>query len=1313
MKAIFSIIFLLLIFSSVVLPQDVKVISSSSQSITILYSPQILDTTLVTIKGQKYYSFNLANGTLNPLMKAGSPLIPFREVNIGVPDKSGNRISINSVEYKTMQGQIKPAYVESSPGNLTFTEEYLTTKFNNVVSFGDYGLVRNLPVQTVRVYPIQFDASSNQIRVYSKIIFTINFALVPTSVQLIRDQSLSQVVLNWPIAKNWGVPAKRALKISDDPFASNNNWYRFEAPTEGIYRIDRNTLQSMGIDPNSVDPRTIKIYNNGGYQLPENPDVNRPNKLNEIAIYVSGEQDGKFDQNDYILFYGRGTEFWEYSNSFKKIVRVKNPFSKKNYYWITAGGNPGKRMNFQPTVNANNFYSQLTTLAFKQNDKDSTNIGHTGRDYFGDELDFNTKSRVYLNTLDGIVPGSKIYYQFRVANISQTVLNFLVSESNTLIYSSSLPGSSPASYYLGTERIGSAVFNGTLTDNRSSLKFAIETSASNARLAIDYFEITYTKYLQAFGDQILFFSRDTTANIQFGLSNFSNSNILIFDVTDYANVSQISNAHISGGQCNFQISAQSGNVRKFLAVTETAFQTPVNIVNVQTTNLKADLTGTEFIIISDKSFKAEAERLRDYKNSQSPSRISTSLYYVDDIYNQFSCGSLDPSAIRDFLKFAYDNWQVKPFYVLLFGDGSYDYYNTEKKSNNFIPAYETKESLYEINSYPTDDFYARVSGSDLKADLAIGRLPVQNLDDAKAIVDKIIAYETKLDMGLWRNTITLVADDGPAATGVDDGSIHTSQSENLSRFRIPSFFDQNKIYLALYPTVYTGLGRRKPAVNQAIIDAINNGTLILNFIGHGNPDVWTHESVFEKSTTIPQLKNNDYFFLTAATCDFGRYDDPSEQSSTELLVNKPNSGAIGAFTAARLVYSNLNAIINDSLYSNLFRTKDSLGLPIRIGKAYFYVKQHRTLDNDEKYHLFCDPTLRLDQPILPAIIDSVNHFPLNNNIQISALSEVNIRGSVSANNLINNFSGNAIVSVYDSDRQVFIKEMNYTVTLQGGLIYRGRVNVDNGIFQTGFVVPKDISYENKNGRIVSYIFNENNDGVGFTNKIIVGGTNPNAVNDGKGPNIEIYFDKISESTSNIVNSDFTLFVKLSDQTGLNTTGTGLGHKLEGILNGDENNPIDFSNYFISDVNSNGKSGVIQYKFTGFEPGDYNIKIKAWDVFNNLTTKESNFTVVSGNDLVIRNVVNYPNPFMSNTTFTFQHNLNKPIDVKIKIYTIAGRMIKEIKEDYIADKFVKIDWDGRDEDGNLIANGVYLYKLIVRSSDGQYTQNVLGKLAVIR
>lgn len=1315
MKTRFSLLFLFFILNLLLHAQDIKILSSSASSLVIEYRPDYSDTTYQIINGENYISLKIPGTFVENFFNKGETQRLVRELNIGVPSEFGNTIQILSSDFSILHGKyiINPEFQTDS---ISFRKNYnlLPTQQNNfqgeIVSFGDYGLIRSLPVQTIKVYPVV--AEENQIRVYKRIVFSISFGRSPGETELITENFLEGAVINWDVAKRWGIKREVQLAKTTSTLAAGT-WYRFEAPEEGIYRIDRAFLQNLGIDMNSIDPRTIKIFSTGGYNLPEDYTVTTNRVFQQIAISVVGEADGRFDSGDYILFYGRGPEFWEYNPSFRRIMREKNYYSKKNYYWLTFGGATGKRITEKQSLSQSGAFQQPFTFAYRSLDRDTINIGKSGREYFGDEFNQTTLSRTYLSTLNGLLPSTRINYKFRLVNASSANVPLRVDESNTQIYSSSMSGYGADKYSYGQDLEGNAFYSGSIQDERSNLKFTISSATPSTKVYLDYFELEYRRRFSAVNDNYLFFSRDTSAVIQYTILNFSNSSIQVYDISDYANIKVITNPSISGGQITFQAQETINKVSKYLAVGQNGFRAPSNGAAVTINDIRANKTGSELVIISHKDLKAQVDRYASYRSSQSPNKISTSVYYVDEIFNEFSAGMMDPTAIRDFLKYAYDNWQTKPFYVLFFGDGDYDYLNVEKLNKNFVPTYQTIESLSEILSYPTDDYFARVSGKDLRIDLAIGRLNVQSLAEAETVVNKIIKYENNSEKGLWRTNITLIADDGPAEVGYDDGSIHTSQSENLSNRYIPKFFDQNKIYLVAYPTVISGLGRRKPDVNRAIIDAVNNGTLILNFIGHGNPNVWAHENVFEKSSSIPQLKNGHFFFLTAATCDFGRYDDPTQQSSTEIMNNMKDAGSIGAFTAARVVYSTANAIINDSLYANLFKREQNL--PFRIGRSYFLAKQTRFEDNDEKFHLFADPTIRLSQPTLPASIDSINGKNVSTSIQINALGNVKVKGKVrNIDGTNSNFSGEAIVSVYDSERQMFFSEMNYWVKLQGGLIFRGRTNVTNGNFQTEFVVPKDISYENKNGKVSAYVYNSTNDGIGYTTDVIVGGTNPNAVNDGKGPEISIFFDDESFESSYLVNPDFTLIARLADQTGLNTTGTGIGHKLEGILNNNVNNTIDFTNYFVGDLNSGGRSGVIRYKFTSMPVGDYNIKIKAWDVFNNFSVQEANFSVVNSlNGIVLRDVYNYPNPFASNTTFTFQHNITDAINVKIKIYTVAGRLIKEIEERDLLNKFVRIDWDGRDNDGNNIGNGTYLYKLTVESSDGRYKNNVLGKLAVIK
>jgi hypothetical protein len=1316
----FSFLFLLFSLNLLLVAQDLKVITSDFNSITIEYRPVIKDTIPVSQNGQSFLKLVIPGTVVENISAFGIPQLLARSINIGVQGEFGNTIQILSSSYSTLSGRYapNPFFEKDSVGrkeNYRAADGYNSFQEKELVTFGEYGLMRNLPVQSVKIYPVQFDASLNSIKIYSKIVFKINIGSSNAAKVKIEDDSYQRSILNWPVAKNWGVQKTSLSKIANSTLATGN-WYRFETPTEGIYKIDRTFLQNLGIDLSSAnfDPRTIKIYGYGGAALPEDLSLSNNTGMIENAISVVGEQDGSFDSADYILFYGRGTEFFEYNSANRSVVRKRNPFSTKNYYWLTYGGNAGKRMAAKNSLTVSNASQQLTTQAFVSHEKDSVNLGQTGREYFGEKID--NKGRTFINSLTGLYPDSKITYQVRVAAIpDKDMFTYRISESGKEIGSASFY---PLyEYDIARDDDQKITYTGGLTDERSALKFASSAVSISAQLFLDYYIISYQKYLRAVNDNLMVFAKDTTANIDYSLTNFSSSTIQVFDVTDFSNVKAITGGLISGGQYRFISSETAGKPSKYLGVTSSGFKTPASAVKMENSNIRGTISGSELIVITAKDFKTQAERYAKYRSSESANKFSTQVFYVDEIMNEFAGGVTDPTAIRDFLKFAYDNWKIKPFYVLLFGDASFDILNTIADNKNFVPAYESQASLNKINSYPTDDYYARVAGNDHKPDMAISRLTVQSTKEAEVAVDKIINYETVQSKGDWRNKITLVADDGPAGVGDDDGSRHTSQSEDLSNYILPKTLSQDKIYLVAYPTEYIGSGRRKPAANTALINSINNGTLIVNFIGHGSPELLAHEEVFVKATTVPQLVNKNYFFLTVASCDFGWYDSPTIQSSTEALMALPTSGSIMAFSASRVSYSDYNALLNDSLYSCLFKARDSNNLPIPVGKAYFLAKQYSTgdLQNDEKFELFGDPTIRLNLPTLPVQIDSINGKSTSVQTQISALSKIKVKGSVKdTSGKISAMNGEVILTVYDSDRSIYYPEMNYTVSQQGGLIFKGRASLTNGIFETEFMVPKDISYEDKTGKIVAYVSNSITDGVGYTNNFTVGGTSQTTVNDGKGPEIEIYFDDNDIESSYLVNQNFTLHAKLKDQTGLNTTGSGIGHKLEAVLNDDLTNSIDLTGSFVGDLNSGGKSGNVSYSFTNMDPGDYKLKVKAWDVFNNFSFQDAMFTVVeSSNGIVIRDVVNYPNPFSSSTTFTFKHNYGSGINLKIKVYTVAGRLIKTIENFSVMDKFVRTDWDGGDEDGNQLANGTYLYKLIVDSIDGTFHDAVLGKLAIVR
>lgn len=1325
--ALKSLFFLFTLSTLTLIASDVRVLQTGKEFLIIEYTPRYTDTSFSPLNPEMRDIRFLNMSVLNP-MEFGLYPVSFRKLLIGLPSNQNPVAEILSTEFISLGGKLLPVpRTIKTDGRLSFEyaeapAEILSTHpgfpKDQIISLGETTTLRDLNVQELFVYPVGRGSEGN-IKLLKRIVVRITFRGVPAQLnEGYTDDLLDGVIINYQQAVSWMDKPMRFNKVLTPSVLATGKWVKFTVPQEGIYRITRSSLASYGIDASTVDPRTIKIYNNGGKVLPESNAADSPVDPQEIAIQIVGESDGKFDEGDYILFYARSVNFWEYNSQQKKYIRNIQPYTDNNFYFITSGGTPGKRMLSVSGADLPGAIPVTTSKAFKHLDEYKINIGKSGRNFMGDEFSEYAKTRTYMNRLEGYIPGSQIRYRYRFANSFSGGVRFQISESNQIFVDKIISGYGNSQYTFAQADTGNVLFSGSIQDGRSVLKFSYDSPGASAKGYLDFFEIHYDRSLSATDtDEILFFSPETPGTYEYQLNNFSTSAISVYDVSDFSDVRILTHpSYPSGGDFRFSSTVEPGVRKKYLAIHESRILTPQVTGEIKNQDIKSYSEGVRFIIITPDEFREQAERLSEYRANGSRFPITSKVFDVNEIFTEFGCGIRDISAIRNFIRYAMQNWSVKPEFVLLFGDGDYDYKNIEKANVNFIPPFQTEESFDEVGSYNADDYFGTTSPTSSYLQIPVGRIPVQNLKEAKNAVDKIIAYEKNDEQTLWRNLITLVADDGLTSTG-NEGSLHTGQSETLSTL-IPQSFDIKKIYLASYPTVLSSFGRRKPAVNDAIVNAVNEGTLILNYIGHGSPELWAHEQVFVKDVTIPQMVNKDFFFVTAATCDFGYFDKTNAQSSAEVLLHKENSGAIGVFTASRPVYSFFNAALNEKFFTGLLNPgRDNQGVPVTVGKAYFAAKSSSTIDNDRKFHLLGDPSLRLHIPVLTGSIDSVNSQSTASVVQIDALNSVRVKGTIKNFNGTPNtsFNGEGILTVYDSDRFAPIPEFgsNYTIRQQGGVIFKGKVSVVSGSFQASFVVPKDISYETRNGKVVLYFYDDDLDGLAFTKNIVVGGGGSPIPNDGQGPEVEIYFDSFENISGSLVRPNSTLLLKLSDETGINTTGLGLGHKMEATLNDNEAASIDLSEYFTGDLDSGGKTGIVQYPMNGMQQGKYKIQVSAWDVFNNNTREISYFEVGSESGTDVTEVYNYPNPFSSGTYFTLQHNYPEPVRVKIRVFTVAGRQVYSDEQVNLSDRFVRIPWDGRDNDGNLLANGTYLYKIIVSGMNGNGSREFLSKLSILK
>lgn len=1322
---------------------DYKIISSNNAYLEIEFTPQYTDD--INFKNAGYNSSDF-----------GKPNLGFRDFSFILPSNKNNIVEILESKFTDKKNvDVKPVPIPKKADNkleilydyINDNTVYSSNKYYpaNTVNLNQDIRIRDKYIGAIQVYPVIYNPVTKTIKKYTYFRIRITFGGRPIISQ--KPLSLHELsffnglALNLSVASKWTTSDYARDKIYlQNSVLSSGDIYKIEVKESGIYKISKSFLVNAGINVNSIDPRTIKIYNNGGSELPYELAVPVIDDLEEVKIYIEGENDGKFDDNDYILFYGASPNWWTYSPLTKSFSHNINHYSTSNYIWLTFGGSNGKRMSVESSINNGNIppLSSFTDKFFDE--PEINNLGSTGMLWVSQRISLG-ESFSFNKSLPGLIDGSPIKYRLRIGNAhtTSTATFELKDGSSYLAYYCIEPNTASFGHinfkicnvYAFYIEDSYTIPPGNQTMNLNAT-LSRQYNSSNIDAYYDYLEVFYKRSLSSVSNNVLRFnSPDTNAIVEYQISPFNTSAVKIFDVTSNNNVRIINPISYNSGIARFQDDNLGGGVKEYYAIGDNNYKTPLTISRVQNQNIHGGYSdGADFIIISPPEFLSAANRLKTYRESpgvSNPNYLKTYVFNTLEIFNEFSCGQPDPVAFRNFLKYCFNNWTRKPVYVLFFGDGSYDFKNIYNSNvRNFIPPIERPDiSNSELNSYPSDDFIACINTSQpspepVHPDFYHGRLNINNLAEANIAIDKIIRYESVENFGIWKKKIMYVADDGwtTSANQGEEGSMHTDQCEIIAETYTPKDFEKEKIYIVTYPTVITPSGRRKPGANIDIIKGWNEGRLVINYVGHGSADLWAHEHIFVRDESIPQLTNkNKLPLVTIASCDLSRWDDPFSISAGEQLVSI-NYGAIGVIGANRPVYAHENAQFNEALWDKFMFLKDTLNLPIRIGKALYLSKNSLPpSENNAKYGLTGDPTVRVSIPQFFTSIDSINNTSLLDTTgidTIKALQRVEIKGRIlyPDSSFNSSYNGEIILKILDVDKYVTFMDFNrpFSFRLDGGTIFKGKTKIVNGRWKLKFVVPKDISYTVGNGKLLAYFTNNISEGSGYTNKFALNGIDTSAVTDTTGPVINTFVDSRNFRSGDIVNQNTKIIADFFDFSGINLTGQ-IGHKLEAILNDDENSKIDLTSYYNSDTSY--QHGSLEYPLQNLIDGKYKLKIRAWDTYNNLSESIVFFTVKSNAEIFVDKVYNYPNPFKDYTNFTFQHNLDASVNTRIKIYSVSGRLIKEITRTNIADKNVVIDWDGRDSDGDAIANGTYIYKITIETNNGEFKKTTTGIIAKLK
>lgn len=1305
-------------------PADLRVVSESSTSLVVEFTPHYAHRSVQGADGRKYTKFEFI-GSATEASEPGSPEVAYRPVLIHLPSKEVSVTILEQVFDDIAEANSAATPSRKALGAFGLSPIYgpLTAKFASAGRTPDQtavmtgiGEARGFLLGTLRLYPIQYLPRENSVRLVKRMVVRLDFARPGAGLAasaFLMGQS--------PLGAAQSADVSAAKTAGDSPLATGE-WYRMELKESGIYKIDADFLSKAGISLSAIgNINSIRIFGNGGEELPENPLAARPNGIEEITRHILDRNgNGSFDTDDVVLFFGKSPRGWKYRPSDRMWYHYINHYTETSVYFLTFGGaGRGRDMSALPSSAIPGGYTpaDFTSKLFVENELE--NLAKSGRQWLGELFDMSRTVNTYTNALPGFVATRPTTYTFAFCSRSSSIDTFRVQENGQaigppiLMYDIDVSSIVDVKYYqappVTIERTGA------LPGDRSVLRISFGTRNNAAQGWLDWFEILFPRRFEADNDVLLFTSPDTTAVVNYTLSKFSSRDVSVFDISSHNNVRQVTNLAFDAADASivrFQAAQTAGSVTEFIAVGAKGYKTATSVKRITNSNLHGGTNGAELVILTPAEFKTEAERFKAHKDRND--QLKSVVVSVDQVYNEFSSGMLDPTAIRDFLMYTQTAWTPKPRYVLLLGAGSYDYKKIKfSNAENWIPPYETLESNVQILTLATDDYFVTFDPGTQRIGMAIGRLPVRSLSAAKDVVDKIIAYETTAPYDSWRNRITFVADDGLTSTG-DDGTIHTDQSERLAQLYTPDSYMKDKIFIVQYPTVSSATGRRKPTANEAIDRAINRGTVVLNYTGHGNTQQWAHEKIFSEDQDFGLLKNQGKpFFLVAATCDFARYDDnPDEVSAGEELLLMSDRGAIAVVTAARVVYSDQNALLNWTLYQNLLKA-DAQGKPVRLGDAMWQTKQVLNSTNDMKHHLLGDPTMRLAVPRGTLSVDSLNGRSASSLVTVNALSKVQVKGNLRGQSgaPVTSMQGRALLEVFDSKKKVLVPEWGeYTFEVNGSLIYRGEISIRNGAVQGVFPIPKDVSYGDSRSRVSLYGWSDSTDAVGYTENLSIAGAVSGGI-DTTGPSIMVYLEDRSFHAGDVVGPSPTLVVELTDSSGINTSTAGIGHKLEAVL---DNSPtaIDLTEYYRGNLDTY-QSGQVRFPFLNLAEGRHTLSVKAWDVYNNSAQAETIFEVRAASVVGIFNVVNVPNPFARSTTFTFQRSSTDPVDVEIKIYTVAGRLIQILEAVALTDRVGRILWDGRDRDGNEIANGVYLYRIIVRSLDRSTTNEALGRIAVLR
>jgi len=1168
---------------------------------------------------------------------------------------------------------------------------------SSISSIIQIGYVRGLPTSIISIYPFRkFQGKWQKL-------LSFNYTLSSTESARVAGRSIDSI-------------------RSQNSVLASGKWMKF--PTQkGINKLDYTFIvNACGINA-STDPRNIKIYGNGGYVLSEDNGVARPWDLTENAVQFVGEADGKLDPQDFMLMYSTGTTRInaDLSTAGQRLNHQINVYADTAYYFITASDTRGKR------IVADTLFTGVPTDTLTQYDdliwreQEQVNFLRSGRRWVGDMFDL-TLSQTYTYDVPGLVRGSNINLRSMLITQGKSTIGEQANFSLILNGISKKHSVNPATnnFYgdVANDELNDDVFVEPGIDNLSLNIVYDKNGSSILRGYIDYLEFNVKRTLGIYNGQNNFRSiaASKTSNPQYILSNISND-ATVWNVTNPLEPKLVS-LTINGSTGSFiEVRNNGVSINEYVGLSGSNFPVPNKALAVTNQNIKG-ATVPNLLIVCNTRFKAAAEKLATLRRTEG---LTVLVATTDEVYNEFGSGKQDVCAIRDCARYFYATGAPGQFrYLLLLGACSYDYKNRMPNNTNLVPIYESPERTFDqIDSYSSDDFFGLLDANEGNwsiysaqfMDIGVGRIVAENLDEAQAVVDKLYEYKEKKAFGKWRNQISLLGDNG-------DSDEHMKNNEtiwnNLKTVNIK--FNPNKIYIGSFNQILGPGGTVSPDCVDALTKAINKGSVIFNYSGHGNEGQWMDEEVVNKESISQWTTSSNYPFFLVGTCSFGRYDDPFEVSGGEALQLTPRGGGIGLLTTTRLVTSYNNTVLVATFTNQAFKLGADKTYP-RVGDVMMNTKNKilsASTYGNRNAGLLADPSMRISLPINNVVITSLNNRPYTSTDTLSALEPVVLSGEVRDNygQLLKNFNGPISITLFDKESSQRTLDGGTSYKVRNNILYNGTAVVSNGQFTANFVVPADISFSIGAGRFSFYAYDTllNTDANGADDKIQVGGTYQFLTADSTPPIMNIYLDDTTFRNGDVVRPTPNLLVRLKDLSGINLSTSGIGHEMTAVLDNRNTDPIILNNFFTSDAGTY-QSGWVNYPMSAITAGNHSLNVTAWDSYNNSITGTIHFTVANTEQIALSNISVWPNPSSGPVKFRFSHNeTGKELSVDITIYSSTGQIISTITKRYPE---ATQDIGGNEElqwTPSADASAIYFYRIAV-SSPGLKESVHRGKLII--